>query len=324
MIPATKEVTMSQGSWLSRRRFLKQTGVTLGTAAVSSSLLGRQTQTLRLGGPVFLKSEDPAELAQAHRDLGYRAAFAPKMKLSETERIQATVREFAARDVVIAEVGAWVNMLDSDPKKRSQNLAFVTERLALAEELGALCCVDIAGSFNPDVWSGPHPENFSREFLDRTVENVRKVVDAVKPRRTTFAIEMMGWALPSTPDEYLELLEAVDRSAFAVHVDVCNMINSPSLMYNNTTLIQECFVKLGPKIVSCHAKDVAWVPSSQVHFKEVIPGHGVIDYATYLRELSRLPIDVPLMMEHLRSAAQYDDGRSYIQGVAHELGLSFG
>ena len=95
-------------------------------------------------------------------------------------------------------------------------------------------------------------------------------------------------------------------------------------MYDNAALIRECFQKLGPRIVSCHAKDVAWVTGSQVHFQEVIPGRGEIDYETYLREISRLRLDLPLMLEHLKSASEYDEGRAYIQGVADKMGLSFG
>ena len=47
--------------------------------------------------------------------------------------------------MVIAEVGAWKNMLDPDPEKRRDNVTYVTEKLALAEMLGARNCVDIAG-----------------------------------------------------------------------------------------------------------------------------------------------------------------------------------
>ena len=42
---------------------------------------------------------------------------------------------------------------------------------------------------------------------------------------------MMGWNLPDGPDAYLELIRAVDRKAFAVHLDVCNGINSPQRFY---------------------------------------------------------------------------------------------
>ena len=177
---------------LSRRCFLQ--GVALAATSVSFRAEGgAQVRPLRLGGPIFVKSDDPAELAQAHLDLGYRAAYAPPVKLEDTDKIEAIVREFSARDVVIAEVGAWVNLLDSDPDTRKRNLEFVTNKLAIAEALGARCCVDIAGSYNPEVWSGPHPDNFSRRFFEETVENCRKIIDAVNPKRTKFSLEMMGW-----------------------------------------------------------------------------------------------------------------------------------
>jgi len=307
-----------------RRIFFRKAGTAISALAVGAPALAETSKHhLRLGGPIFGDSDDPARIAEAHRKLGYSAAYAPNLNLEDADRIRATIKAFADEDVVIAEVGAWVNMLDPDREKRARNLSFVTERLALAEELGARCCVDIAGSFNPENWSGPHPDNFSQRFFDQTVENVRRVIDAVKPHRTSFSIEMMGWAIPSSPDEYLRLVEAVDRSSFGVHVDVCNMVNSPARMYDNRSLIRECFSKLGHRIVSCHAKDVAWVPGSQVHFEEVIPGRGVIDYGTYLTELSKLPSEIPLMLEHLNSPEEYEEGRRHIQGIAEGLGLSF-
>jgi sugar phosphate isomerase/epimerase len=311
---------------ISRRGFFHNAGAAAitGWGALALGSGATPARPMRLGGPVFVKSDDPAVLAQAHRELGYRAAYAPDVDLRDKDRIKAIIREFAARDVAIAEVGAWVNMLDPDPEKRRKNLEYVTERMALAEELGARCCVDIAGSYNPDVWYGPHPENFSRRFFDATVENVRKVIDAVKPHRTTFTVEMMGWCQPSGADEYADLIKAVDRKAFAVHLDVCNVINSPARMYNNAAVIRACFRKLGQWIVSCHAKDVAWEVELQVHFKEVIPGRGLVDYRAYLSELSKLPVDAPLMLEHLKTAEEYAEGRRYIQGIAGELGLSFG
>ena len=311
---------------ISRRIFLRTTAAgaaSLSLPAPSARPAHATPRPMRLGGPIFAGSDDPAVLAQAHRDLGYRGAYAPRVSVNDGDRIRAIIREFSARDVAIAEVGAWVNMLDPDAEKRRKNMAYVTERLALAEELGARCCVDISGSFNREVWYGPHPENLSSRFFDATVDNVRKVVDAVKPKRTTFSIEMMGWCYPTGPDEYLKLIRAVDRKAFAVHMDVSNVINSPARMYDNRAVIRECFRKLGRWVVSCHAKDVDWEVELQVHFKEVIPGRGKIDYIAYLTELSRLPVDAPLMLEHLKTAEEYSEGRRYIQGVAEKLGLSF-
>ena len=289
--------------------------------AAAATLAASPSRPIRLGGPIFLKSDDPSELAREHRRLGYSAAYCPEAKVEDTARVREIEKAFAAENVVIAEVGAWVNMLDPDAEKRGKNMRYVIERLALAEAVGARCCPDIAGSYNPKVWYGPNPKNLSQEFLDATVENCRHVIDEVKPKRTKFTIEMMGWSLPDGPDSYLKLLRAVDRTGFAVHMDVCNGINSPDKFYHNGEFISECFRKLGPWIASCHAKDLQWIPEMNVHFVEVIPGRGEMDYRTYLTELSKLPVDAPLMLEHLKAAEEYDEGKRYIMKVANEAGL---
>jgi len=312
---------------LTRRSLLKNTASLLAVSALPDTIVyasSRKGKRICLGGPIFLDSDDPGALAREHRRLGYRAAYIPKVERHEEDRIKAMVKEFAAQDVVIAEVGAWVNMLDPDAEKRRKNLEYVEQRLALAEEVSARCCVNIAGSYDPKVWYAPNPKNFSQEFIEATIENCQRLIDAVKPTRTKFSIEMMPYSFPSGPDEYLKLLKAVDRRAFGVHLDICNAINSPERMYNNGAVIRECFQKLGPWIASCHAKDLTWENYYQVCFREVIPGRGHIAYDTYLQELSELPTQAPLMLEHLTSANQYDEARKYIATVADTLNLSLG
>src|SRR5437868_4485115 len=153
----------------SRRHFLAM------AAALSAA---PKSLPVRLGGPIFLKSDDPRELAREHRRLGYAAAYCPATELKDAPAVEAA---FKAENVVIAEVGAWKNMLDPDLPTRKANLDYVIARMALADAVGARCCVDIAGSFNPKVWYGPHKDNFSKQFFEVTVENCRHIIDAVKP-----------------------------------------------------------------------------------------------------------------------------------------------
>jgi sugar phosphate isomerase/epimerase len=276
-----------------------------------------------LGAPVFIKTDDPEELARAHRQLGYRAAYCPNVKLEDSDRVKAYAEAFAKHDVAIAEVGRWVNLMDADAAKRKANLRLATEGLALAEAIGAGCCVDIAGSKNPTSWFGPHPENFSQDFFDTAVANARTIIDEVKPKRARFCYEMMGWAVPDSAETYLKLVKAIDRPGFGVHLDPCNAINSPQYFYRNTDLLNECFDKLGPWIVSCHAKDLTWDVEMNVHFREVCPGTGSLDYATYLRRLAGLEKEAYLMIEHLANAEEYDRARRYIFSVGEKLGISF-
>ena len=317
----------------SRRAFLRDSVAMAATAALlepSSMLVGQAAPSgtglhpLRLGGPSFSNTQDPEELALAHRKLGYRAAYCPGVALNETDRIKALSEAFAKHDVVISEVGRWYNLLDADPQKRQKNLQTVTEGLALAEAIGARCCVDIAGSFSETSWFGPHPDNLSPRHFDATVENARKIIDAVKPKRARFSYEMMGWAFPDSPASCVKLVKAVDRPAFGVHLDVCNLVNSPEKFYRNTALLNECFDKLGRWIVSCHAKDLTWDVEMNVHFREVVPGKGSLDYTTYLRRLAQLPQNPPLMLEHLATAEEYTAARDYIFKVGRKAGLSFG
>lgn len=322
---------MNTTTW-NRRRFLHRT---LGLAAASSLIrtrafaaatersAGRRAPLLRLGGPAFAKTDDPEALAQWHRQQGYRAAYCPKASVQEPDRVRAIAQAFAKHEVVIAEVGRWCNLLDPDAAQRKKNLATVTEGLALAEAIGALCCVDIAGSFNPNVWYGPHPDNFTSQFFDAAVANARQIIDAVQPKRAKFCYEMMGWAMPESPDRYLAMLKAVDRPAFAVHLDPCNLVNSPEKFYRNTDLLNECFDKLGRWIVSCHAKDLTWDVEMNVHFREVRPGTGSLDYDTYLQRLAALPHPAPLMIEHLSGAEEYTHAAQHIVATGKKLGLSF-
>jgi len=319
----------------SRRGFLRSTAAAAGAAAAAGWLRfdashqaqaqahGGTRHPIRLGGPVFNMPKDPEGMALAHRKLGYRAAYCPDVALKDKERIRDIAAAFAKHDVAIAEVGRWVNLLDADPAKRADNLKVVTEGLALAEAVGARCCVDIAGSYNRKVWYGPDPGNYSPKFFDEVVENARKIIDAVKPTRAKFCYEMMGWAIPDSPDSYLKLIKAVDRPAFGVHLDPCNLINCPERFYHTTALLNECFDKLGPWIVSCHAKDLAWDVEMNLHFREVTVGAGSIDFATYLKRLAALPGDAPLMIEHMAGPEEYDKARKYLLDLGGKNGIRF-
>lgn len=279
--------------------------------------------SIRLGGPVFYQTSDPVELAKAHRKLGYRSAYCPSVSIDDRQRIKEIEKAFKEEDVIIAEVGAWVNIMDIDEVKRKKNLETVCLGLALADEIGALCCVDIAGSLNPERWDGPHPDNISQKAFDMTVENVKYILNSVKPKRAKFVLEMMPWVIPDSPDSFLELINAVNDPGFGVHLDPVNLINSPRRYYENAKLLDECFTKLGKWIVSCHAKDTKMGDQLTTHISEARPGTGNLDYKAYLRGLESLPQKPPLMIEHLSTEEEYTLAREYIMSVGKEIGISF-
>ena len=289
---------------------------------VPSSPVSGPKKPVRIGAPTYFSEADPVAWAKNAREQRYRAVYAPNVSLNDADRIKAVREAVEQNDLVIAEVGRWVNLMDADPEKRKANLNLVIEGLALADELNAKCCVDIAGSLDPETWYGPHPNNVSDDFFDMAVENARKIIDAVNPKRAVFAYEIMGWAIPDTPENYLRLLRAIDRKGFGVHIDVCNMINSPDKFWNNARLTNEAFDLLGQWIVSAHAKDLRWQREMNIHFVECPLGEGVLDYVTLLNRLATLPQDVPLMIEHMKDHEEYLKCRDNLFMVASEADVA--
>jgi sugar phosphate isomerase/epimerase len=276
---------------------------------------------MRLGGPIFAKNLDPIEWATTVRAQGYSAANCPVNEDADDATVRAYRRAAEAANVVIAEVGAWSNPISPDPEVRRQALALCQARLDLADRIGARCCVNVAGSRSA-VWSGPHPDNLSEETFDLIVETVREIIDAVRPVRTTYALETMPWIYPDSADSYVRLIEAIDRPTFAVHLDPVNLIHSPRRYFENAALLRECFQKLGPRIVSCHAKDITLSNELTVHLDEARPGLGGLDYGVYLCELSNLSPDTPLMLEHLPDERDYRLAAQYIRSTAERLQIA--
>ncbi len=277
---------------------------------------------MRLGAPVFVEESTPETWIAALQAQGYSAAYCPITADADAPTIQAYVEAAAAADIVIAEVGAWSNPLSPDAAEREAALARCQTQLALADEVGARCCVNIAGSRGAP-WDGPHPDNLTAETFDMIVETVRAIIDAVKPKRTAYTLEPMPWMYPHTADSYLALLKAVDRTQFAVHFDIVNVINSPERYFGNAALIRDWVAKLGPHIRSCHAKDTRLSTKLTTHLDEVRPGLGHLDYRALLQALDQLDADMPLMIEHLKTEEEYRQSAAYIREVAGEAGLSF-
>jgi len=276
---------------------------------------------MRLGGAVFdVKGEGPDAWCAAVKAEGYRAAFCPLGPEASDEVVRAYEDAARKADIVIAEVGAWSNPIASDQEERRTAIEKCKAGLDLADRIGARCCVNIAGG-RGEQWNGPDPANLTEETFEMIVQSVREIIDAVQPTRTFYTLETMPWMFPDSPESYADLLVAIDRPAFAVHLDPVNLVCSPTRYYENAALMRECFRLLGPHIRSCHAKDTLIAGGLTLHLSEVRPGTGRLDYHTYVRELSKLASDVPLMIEHLPDAQEFRLAADHIRAVAREEGV---
>jgi sugar phosphate isomerase/epimerase len=276
---------------------------------------------MRLGGPVFATYADPAAWAREVAALGYRAAYCPVEPSADEATVRAYAREAERADIVIAEVGAWSNPLSADARTRAEARETCVAALALAERIGARCAVNIAGS-RGSKWDGPDARDLTEETFGMIVEATRAIIDAVRPTRASYTLETMPWMYPDSVDSYLRLLDAIDRAAFAVHFDPVNLVNCPQRYFGNAALMRDFFARLGPRIRSCHAKDVLLGENLTTHLDEVRLGTGGLDCRAFLHEAAGLDADLPVMLEHLPAEQDYRLAAEHLRGVAREEGLA--
>ncbi len=259
---------------------------------------------MKLGISMSFPHISPEEWAEKHVAAGLGAVVFPCGHTEKTAVIDRYVK--AARDygLTIAEVGCWSNPNSPDTAAARAALQLCKDQLALAEYIGAKCCVNISGAFGP-VWDGGYAANYTAEAYAKIVETTREIIDAVNPTHTVYSLEPMPHMLPDSPETYWQLIKDVDRPGFGVHLDVVNMVSSPQIYFDTKGFIDRCFRVLGERIVSCHLKDCVLTHALPVTIRECELGEGGLDIACYLKTIDAVNPALPVIIEHLDSEEKY-------------------
>lgn len=267
---------------------------------------------IRLGISTSLAGTTPKEWAEQMREMGCRSVVFPVDSNAPEALIDEYVSEAKAKDLLIAEVGIWRNALAADENERKQNLEYSINQLRLADRIGAKCCVNVAGAAGPR-WDGGYRENYSKEHIEKTVKMIQTIIDEAAPKNTFFTIESMPWMLPSSPDEYLKLMDMVERDRFGIHLDIINMINSMERYFFHDEFLEETFEKLGNGIVSCHMKDIGLLEEYTFRLKECACGEGSFNLEHYAELALKANPEMPMIIEHLASDDAYRESMKYVK-----------
>lgn len=277
---------------------------------------------MRLGGQVFCSYDDPELWAQDAVKAGYRAVNPPFGTESDADTRRAFVQLCERHDLTIAEVGVWNNPLTDDQEASAAALDRCKACLQLADDLGARCAVNIAGS-RGEKWDGPNPANFAVDTFELIVDQVREILRTVKPKRTKYTLETMPWVFPDSTESYVELIQAIDEPMFGAHLDIVNMIVSPRLFFDNANFSRHCVETLRPWLVGVHIKDMSLRSDLTVHLDERVPGDGDLDLGAMLAALATLPIGTPVLLEHMHSEADYARASQHVRSLAAQQGVPF-
>ena len=268
---------------------------------------------MKLGISSRLEHTTPQNWASKHKALGLESVVFPVSCLDGEDCVMAYKKAADDAGLIVAEVGIWRNTLAADPQERRQWIDYSIQQLRMADEIGAKCCVNVVGTPYGPRWDGGYRNNFSKELWQMAISMIREIIDIARPKHTKFCIESMPWMIPSTPDEYLKLIEEVDRTEFGTHLDVVNMITSPQKYFFNDEFLHECFEKLKGTICSCHLKDTRLKEEYTFQLEECACGQGTLDLELYARLADAENPDMPMIIEHLTTDEEYAASVKYVR-----------
>lgn len=268
---------------------------------------------MKLGISSRLEHTTPQDWASKHKALGLESVVFPVSCLDGEDNVMAYKKAADDAGLIVAEVGIWRNTLAADPQERRQWIDYSIQQLRMADEIGAKCCVNVVGTPYGPRWDGGYRNNFSKELWEMAISMIREIIDTARPKHTKFCIESMPWMIPSTPDEYLKLIEEVDRTEFGTHLDVVNMITSPQKYFFNDEFLHECFEKLKGTICSCHLKDIRLKEEYTFQLEECACGQGTLDLELYARLADTENPDMPMIIEHLTTDEEYAASVRYVR-----------
>ena len=273
---------------------------------------------MRLGTSSPLKHATAGEWAENQVSLGCRAVVFPLSADDSEAVINEYVDVARKNDLLIAEVGIWRNAMSIDPEDRKAQRDYCVRQLQLADRIGARCAVNVAGAFGKR-WDGYYKENFSEESRKLIVKMVQEIIDRAEIKNTYFTLEPMPWMIPTSPEDYVRLIDEVDRDRFAVHMDIINMTNSLERYYEAEAFVDRCVELLGNKIRSCHIKDVHLKEEYTFQLQECAPGEGEYPLRYYVEKMHGIDPDMPVILEHLNTDEEYIRYMDYLKEALYGI-----
>ena len=268
-----------------------------------------------LGISSRLEHTSPQDWAAKHKALGLKCVNFPVDYLAGEDVYMAYKRAADEAGLVIAEVGVWRNTLAADLDERAKWIDYAVNQLRMADQIGAICCVNVVGTPYGPRWDGGYRENYSKELWDMAVRMIQQIIDTAAPKHTKYCIESMPWMIPTGPDDYLRLMEEVGRDRFAVHMDIINMTNSAERYFEAEAFIDRCASLLGDRIRSCHIKDIHLKQEYTIQMAECAPGEGEYPLRYYVEKMNAIDKDMPVILEHLNTDEEYIKYMTYLKEI---------
>jgi len=233
-----------------------------------------------------------AEVATAIRDYGLTsvqlglesAGLDPLPEHISEQDARRVADTFRRANVRIAAVSGTFNVIDLDRSRLQTNLQNFARLCDACQWLDTKVVTTCTGTRNPESMWRHHPDNRLPDAWDELLERTAVMARAAENAGVVMAFEPETANVVDTLARAQQLIEQVGSPAVKVTFDPANFFYPQDLPHMQDVL-EEGFRRLGHHIALAHAKDVVAPPPGASHCRYAPAGHGLLDYATYLRLL---------------------------------------
>lgn len=257
----------------------------------------------------------------------------PNLNAKNAKKIREVFRD---HELPICCISAYTNIVHPDEKKRKSLLERVKATLRLARELGTPYVISETGTFATESDWVHHPKNKTEEGYEICREVIADLANEAYNHGSVFLVETYVNNVIGSVDETLRLFSDVDSPGLGLLMDPTNYFEDHNIDDMDGEL-NRVFNALEKTICIAHAKDVkraedesekhADIDAAESHtFRGVgkvelpAPGLGSLNYDLYLKRLSRLHPNIPIIIEHLEEpdvprAKKFLDDKLRAQGL---------
>ena len=247
---------------------------------------------------------------------------------------------FRAHDLPVCAVSGYTNFIHPDPDHRRANIDRLKEIIRNARALGSPYVISETGTYNLQSEWMADPKNQTEEGFDTCRAVIADLCQVANDHGAVFLLETYVNNVVGSVEETVRMFAQVDHASLGLLMDPTNYFEAHNIDAMDDVLNQ-VFDTLAPHIRIAHAKDVArsGADKSEKHADigdaealarlsyrgvgEIVlnaPGTGVLNYDLYLRRLSELHPNIPVIIEHLEEP-DVRRAKTFLDGKFVELGV---
>lgn len=242
---------------------------------------------------------------------------------------------FRDANLPIVAISGYTNLIHPDPAKRKENIDSLKTILSFARDLGSPYVISETGTYCPESDWLFSPKNSTEEAYEDICNVIYDVVKFANDNGAVFLIENYVNNIIGSVNQILRLFADINNNSLGLLMDPTNYFADHNIDDIDGE-INRIFNALGSKIKIAHAKDCkkavdtsekhADIDASEAHsFRGAgavelpAPGLGSLNYDLYLKRLSALHPNIPLIIEHL-DEGDIPRAKRFIDGKLKSIG----